>query len=92
MINGCEVLVGDKVYDIVLGSAVVIAVELDGAMTVRYPTGNQQRFSTGGMFGSQRRLYWANPFIIDPKKEDLHIWPKYIDMVKGVYDLVRGFL
>ena len=90
MINGDRVIVGDTVYDVQRGACTVINIEPDNSFTVLYPEQDTQRFSSGGYFGQRRRIYWTNPYIIDPKKGAVIFWPKFVEMVTGIYNMFLG--
>lgn len=69
MIDNIEVKVGDMVYDILLGYCRVIGVARDGGFRIKAQDA-ELNISKGGFLGRARRIYWDNPIILIPKKND----------------------
>lgn len=91
MINGYVVEVKDRVFDITKGWGTVYAVGEDQSFDVDYGGGSKQHFSTGGFFGTYRRIYWDNPIIIDPPKK-ASWWEQFVKLVKQIAETFTGML
>lgn len=68
--DGSLVKKGDFLYDILLGTGVVIITDQFVGFTLDF--GGERRFSydVDGRFHGQKRAYWADPVIRVPKKND----------------------
>lgn len=78
MLDNNEVRVGDILYDILLGPCRVVAVSKDGSFRVKSQS-SEISISPGGFLGRTRRVYWENPIVIIPRKND-----QAFKMVKNV--------
>lgn len=87
--NGTVPYEGAQVYDIILGIGTIVMVEADQSFVVKFTDGSRKRFSTGGMSGTTRRIYWKNPIILDPGHDDRN-WAAFVKMARILYDLVVG--
>lgn len=69
MLDNIEVKIGDMVYDIMLGYCRVTGVARDGSFQIKAQDA-ELIISKGGFLGRSRRVYWDNPIVIIPKKND----------------------
>lgn len=69
MLDDQKVVIGDVLYDILLGNCTVMSVSQDGTFAVKKGESTIQ-IAAGGFIGKTRRVYWANPIIIIPRKDD----------------------
>lgn len=71
-INNESVNIGDKVYDITQGWGTVTAITL-GDIIVKFKNGLRITYDTEGNYGGIRRLFWDNPIVVEPTK-DQQLW------------------
>lgn len=83
MINGSPVNIGDAVYVLGIGSGTVTAIQNDGGFTVKTGSGSAH-YRDGGYIGNQRRVYWTDPFILDPPK-NRRLWRAFVKVVLMLY-------
>lgn len=83
-INGVLPSAGDIVYDILRKYGTIVHVESDYSFTVEFATGARQRYSSGGLIGGCRRIYWKDPVIVDPTK-DSENWDTFTDIAQTIY-------
>lgn len=88
MINGNLINVGDRVYDKNNGYGRVIDVERDQSFTVSFSKTGNKRFSQGGHFGKERRIYWHDPMVVDPMKNKA-LWTAFCTITRVIYDLLN---
>lgn len=73
-LDGFEVKLGDAVYDTILGAGVVVSLHDDSEerrFTVRFGQHRQLTYNEQGFCHHKNRtLYWKNPFIVIPVKDD----------------------
>lgn len=89
MINGTAPYDGAQVYDIMLGIGKIVLVEPDQSFIVKFSDGSKKRFSTGGMSGTTRRIYWKNPIIVEPTHDEMS-WTTFIKMSRILYELLSS--
>lgn len=89
MINGKAVSVGDRVYDKNNGYGRIVDVERDQSFTVQFSKTGNKRFSQGGHFGKERRVYWHDPMIVDPMKNKA-LWTAFCTITKVIYELLNN--
>lgn len=71
MLDGFVVLVGDLVWDLLLGRhGTVTFVDGSGMFTVDFGAGKVLTFASGGGIAGVRRAYWLNPVLTLPQKND----------------------
>jgi hypothetical protein len=71
--DGSPVRNGDTVYDVVYGAGQVVELLVDGRFVVALSGGARRITFTGlgfSKFSRARTLYWHNPVIITPSKDD----------------------
>lgn len=89
MLDGSTVNIGDSVYVLGVGGGTVTSVNADGGFTVR--TGNGEAYyRNGGYIGNQKRVFWADPYIVLPTK-DRRFWRAYVQMASSLYSQAREF-
>lgn len=88
-INGVLPTVGASVFDVVKKQGTIAHVESDYSFTVEFPNGSRQRYSTGGLVNGNRRIYWKDPFIVDPKPDDAN-WNLFTDIAQTIYEKLGG--
>lgn len=69
LINNESVRVGDRVYDIVHGYGQVLDTSFNN-IVVRFDGGIRVAYDKYGYYGGKRRLYWHNPIVVEPTKDD----------------------
>lgn len=85
-LDGYEVVVGDRVYDLAMGHGVVESIAND-QITVWYNTHGYPYDSRGHGPFRQRTLYWANPIQTVPSKD-----PGVRDLAGKLYNAVNQVL
>lgn len=83
-----NVSVGDRVYDIARGEGSVVDIAFDD-IVVRFNNGTRITFDKHGNYGGVRRLYWHNPVIIEPTKENAK-WRTLTECIKAVASYLGG--
>lgn len=88
--DGYELLVGDGVYDVVFGPGKVDRVtEAEDRFWVIIGKRNECYDSKGnGRFGC-RTLYWRDPVIVPPHKDDA-AWAQTSKVIKAVSAILGG--
>ena len=84
MIDDVEVKIGDVVYVLGSGQAEVISVSNDGSFTVKIGSRGTQLIRNGGYIGNSRRVFWHDPFILVPPK-DQTLWLAFKNMALNNY-------
>lgn len=87
MMDGAEVHIGDTVYVLGIGAGTVSSVRDDGGFTVK-TAGGEAYYRAGGFVGNQRRVFWHDPMIIVPPKDN-RLWETYKAMTKNVYAMLE---
>lgn len=88
MIDGYEVNIGDNVYVSGIGTGTVISVNPDGGFSVRTGSGITY-YRDGGFIGNIRKVYWADPIIINPPK-DAQLWNTYKELAVNNYVMLSS--
>lgn len=88
ILDGEEVLVGDAVYDIARAQTGTVS-EVDGAGCHVSFGAVRSRYSNGGLFVGVRRLYWRDPILALPRKNDQD-WGWLADIVARLVLKIRG--
>ena len=81
-LNNENVLIGDRIYDIARGTGQVVDTSF-GDIVVRFDDGIRITFDKNGNYGGVRRLYWHNPIVIEPTKENTK-WSTLVDCIKSI--------
>ena len=84
MIDGVEVKIGDTVFVLGFGHATVTSISDDGSFTVKVGRSGTQLIRSGGYIGNSRRVFWHDPFIIVPPKDD-RLWQAFRSMALNDY-------
>lgn len=82
-INNTNVMVGDQLYDIAYGYGSVLAAD-DREILMRFPDGRRIHYTAQGFYGGTRRLYWHNPVVIEPPKENDR-WRVLVDCLTTIH-------
>lgn len=89
MINDLEPHVGDDLYDIQLGYGKLTTLEPSGGFVLTFSGGRTLRYSRGGYVGTSRRVYWANPVIIEPSRDRAY-WAEFTKLVREMDSMLRS--
>lgn len=90
MIDGYQVLLGDTVWVVGMGTATVAKVEANGDFQIRSGSG-MLAITKGGYLGKVRKVYWHDPLIIPPPK-DVYVWHTFKKVAITVFNvLARAF-
>lgn len=68
-ISNENVTTGDRIYDIVQGYGQVVDTAF-GDIVVRFDSGIRITFDSTGSYGGVRRIYWHNPVVVEPTKDN----------------------
>lgn len=83
-LNNENVSINNRVYDLTQGWGVVIDTTFND-ITVRFENGVRISFDSTGHYGGIRRLFWHNPIVIDPPKNN-KLWKTLQDCIISVYN------
>jgi hypothetical protein len=86
--DGCDVLIGDRVQDVIFGAGVVDKINEDeGRFWVLMAGRNECYDSKGnGRFGV-RTLYWRDPIIVAPAKNET-TWEQVSAIATAAYKIL----
>lgn len=91
-LNGKKMQKGNVVYDILKGAGKVID---DGGgvlnVTVDFGSSGTMKFSQSGKFQGYQRLYWREPYIIQPRGPNDPAYEKAVGLMKIIYDHLRSY-
>lgn len=87
MISNENAVVGDRVYDIVQGYGQIVDTAF-GDIVVRFDNGIRITFDKDGNYGGVRRLYWHNPIVIEPTKDN-RLWQTMRDCLLSIHSYLR---
>lgn len=87
MISNENVSVNDKVYDIVYGYGQVVDTKF-GDIVVRFNNGMRITFDKTGSYGGVRRLYWHNPIVVEPTKDN-KLWQTMRDCLLSLHSYLH---
>lgn len=91
-LNGKKMQKGNVVYDILKGAGKVID---DGGgvlnVTVDFGSSGQMKFSQSGEFQGHQRLYWREPYIIQPRGPNDPAYEKAVELMKLIYEQLRSY-
>lgn len=82
MISNETAVVGDRVYDIVQGYGQIVDTAF-GDIVVRFDNGIRITFDKTGSYGGVRRLYWHNPIVVEPTKDN-KLWQTMRDCLLSI--------
>lgn len=71
--DGDKVELNDVVWDLLLGTGVVSALNADKSFVVRFGT-RTATYQPEGMMGGVKRLFWNDPVLFVPRKHDGRKW------------------
>ena len=87
MISNENAVVGDRVYDIVQGYGQIVDTAFDD-IAVRFDNGIRITFDKDGNYGGVRRLYWHNPIVVEPTKNN-KLWQTMRDCLLSIHSYLR---
>lgn len=87
MISNENAVVGDRVYDIVQGYGQIVDTAF-GDIVVRFDNGIRITFDKDGNYGGVRRLYWHNPIVVEPTKDN-KLWQTMRDCLLSIHSYLR---
>ena len=87
MISNENAVVGDLVYDIVQGYGQIVDTAFND-IVVRFDNGIRITFDKDGNYGGVRRLYWHNPIVIEPTKDN-RLWQTMRDCLLSIHSYLR---
>ena len=70
MLDGFQIEVGNLLWDILLQQFGTVTQVIGDEAIVDFGFGKVLHYGTGGTFSGVRRLYWLNPIITLPQKND----------------------
>lgn len=77
-----NVTAGDQVYDLVWGYGTVTSTMFD-TIQVRFGDGRGINYTSVGEYGGVRRLYWHNPIVIPPPRDN-RLWGTLTQIMQTV--------
>lgn len=83
-LNGEPVSVNDRVYDISKGGGIVIELAY-GEIRVQLDDGSQTHYDSEGNQNGKRFLYWHNPVVIDPPRNET----KWV-LLKSILETIKN--
>jgi hypothetical protein len=69
-LDGSPVLVGDSIWDILLGYTGIVTAVGGGTFKLAFGTGRTLTYSGNGQVAGAKRAYWLNPILAVPSKAD----------------------
>ena len=87
MISGENAVIGDRVYDVVHGYGQIVDTAFND-ITVRFDNGIRITFDATGSYGGVRRLYWHNPIVVEPSKDN-KLWQTMRECLLSIYGYLR---
>lgn len=92
-LDGFNVAIGDSVYDLILGAGKVISLHEDGIksrFTVKFGEYRQLTYDENGFCHyKQRTLYWKNPIVVIPVKQEA-IWELQKELCLKTTETIRA--
>lgn len=67
--DGAEVKLKDSVYDVLLGTGIVTALNDDGSFVVAFGK-RHATYQQDGTMAGVKRLYWRDPVLYVPEKHE----------------------
>ena len=83
-----NVAVGDRVYDLTQGVGTVLDTTFND-ISVRFDNGVRITFDHTGNYGGVRRLYWHNPIVVEPPKDN-KLWTTLVACVTPIFTHLKG--
>lgn len=87
MISNENAVVGDRVYDVVQGYGQIVDTTF-GDIAVRFDNGIRITFDKTGSYGGVRRLYWHNPIVVEPTKDN-RLWQTMRDCLLSIHSYLK---
>lgn len=89
--DDADIVRGDTVYDVIWGAGAVYELLPDGRFVVSFPAGRRQTYNSSGFSKhyKARTLYWANPFLAVPVKNEGK-WALVRRLVAAIVQEVRA--
>lgn len=85
MLDGFVVDVGNSLYDILLAQVGQVVAVGGGQITIDFGAGRTLTYFGNGEIAARRRLYWRNPLLTLPRKDDAQ-WVQ----LQAVVDTLRA--
>lgn len=85
--DGAAVELKDIVYDVLLGTGIVVSLNDDASFVVAFGK-RHVTYQEGGYMAGVKRLYWRNPIMYTPKKFE----GNKQELIKDVVELLRARL
>ncbi len=86
MLDGDTINLGDLMFDIVLQrTGTVILLTPQGGFELDYGAARVIRYAPGGYLAGVRRVYWRQPIILVPRKQEPR-WASIIEAANVVRD------
>lgn len=86
-INNENVSVGDRVYDVTQGMGEVVDTTFN-EIAVRFDNGVRIAFDNKGYYAGVRRLYWHNPIVVEPPKDN-RLWAVLVACITPIYQHLK---
>lgn len=91
-LNGRKMQLGDVVYDVLLGTGQVVN---DGGgelmVTVDFGKRGRMNFAQDGTFNGQQRLYWREPYILQPTGPNDEAYEMTMGLVDVIYNYFKAY-
>lgn len=87
-LDDAELKLNDRVYDLTNGYGKVSDVS-DTGFTVLFLNRRRISFEVGGTLQGVRRVFWHNPLVVAPPKDEAQ-WQHLIRVVVGVQGLISA--
>lgn len=85
MLDGFVVDVGNSLYDIILAQTGQCTATSPTSVTIDFGGGRSLTYFGNGQLSGRRRLYWRNPILSLPRKDDAQ-WV----LLQAVVDTIRA--
>lgn len=83
MIDDVPVHINDAVHVLGLGDGLVTSISSDGSFEVKLGNG-KVNVRKGGYIGNVRKVYWHNPMIVVPPKDE-QLWTNFVRLSQNDY-------
>lgn len=81
-LNGENISVKDRVFDVLKGEGTVTGLEFNQISTL-FDDGTRIRYQNEGYYGGIKRLYWQDPVAVEPTK-DANRWETMKEFMRSV--------
>lgn len=89
LLDGSQLAVGDSVYHITLGHAVVQTIEKGTARVKMGKGGGIKNMAENGYLGGEKVFFWSKPVVIVPKKGEAEQATKLASVLRQLLDLAE---